>query len=73
MKWMYDAVGEYCEYNGYTIVKQSHPFLLKYAIFKELADETLEFIEVFGTIKEVKNYLKEINKNGSKNLQRKRK
>ena len=35
MKWMYDACGKYCMYKKFVIVKQIHPSLSKYTIYKE--------------------------------------
>lgn len=42
MKWNYDSCGEYIEYKKHIIIKQEHPMLNKYAIYKE--DNDLELI-----------------------------
>jgi hypothetical protein len=60
MKWLYDACGEYCNYKGYVIIKQDHPKLMKYALYREKYNKSLVFEGTACTLESIKDLVNEI-------------
>ena len=56
MKWYYDACGTYTEYKGYTIIKQEHPNLERYAIYMDCGEE-LQFIATASNVQQFKEII----------------